>query len=280
MSKRTRTNLSKVSDEVKKQLVKWYTEDNLSALQISKLVEFKEDSVLKLLREHGVEIKTSHSLRKLPKFNEEAFLDITEPQAAYYYGWLLTDGWTVYNQDVIAISLEVKDEAIVRGLCDYIGYSQDRVFYRERVNPRRPDEKLYTANLKVANKILLDRLKIHGFAPNKSLKEVVPDVLLHNKYFWRGAFEGDGHISKPGGQLKMFICGGINICEKLVEYAKSIYPDHSMNIHISKQPLYYANSRRRELIKTVLDELYSGDISFRLERKYKLYLENFYGVHT
>ena len=279
MSKRTRTNLSKVSDEVKKQLVKWYTEDNLSALQISKLVEFKEDSVLKLLREQGVEIKTAHNLRNLPKYNEEAFLDITEPKAAYYYGWLLTDGWTVYNKDVIGLSIIASDDAVVYGLCEYMGYPLDRVHYVTRAD-KRTNKVSTTVRLKVVNKVLLDRLKMHGFAANKSLKETVPEVLKNNKYFWRGVFEGDGHLSKPKNALKLYVCGGPEICERWHDYCKEVYPEHSVNIYDSKYPMYYANTGRKELAKSVLDEIYSGDITFKLDRKYNLYLENFYGLHS
>src|SRR3990167_299778 len=95
-----------------------------SVRQICLDMPFAEDVALKVLRDFDIPIKTRKENRLSMGFtiNENAFSDVSEPECAYFYGWLLTDGClkkTKYAHN-ISLQLQLGDIKILESLQRYL----------------------------------------------------------------------------------------------------------------------------------------------------------------
>lgn len=250
-----------------------------SARKICLDMPFAEDIAIKVLRDFDVPIKSRKENRFSMGFsiNENAFADVNEPEAAYFYGWILTDGnlkETKYGHSV-SIQLKKTDIQIVQSLEKYLGLS-GRVKTRERLDART--NKVYSScEMQFQYAPITERLIGLGLETRKSLKEVCPKEFLFNRDFWRGALEGDGHLSRPDQDLKLQMCGSEILCNQWKEYCESLVPDMSVKVYELRNGLFYTYSGRSAQCKVVLDSLYLGvPEHLRLERKYNLYVGRYY----
>lgn len=252
-----------------------------SARQICLDMPFAEDVALKVLRDFDIPIKT----RKENRFsmghtiNENAFSDTSEPECAYFYGWLLTDGClkkTRYGHNV-SIELSLKDIEIVKSLQSYIRNGNT---VRERHRFDKRTGKTYSmCSFGFQYEPITERLITFGLSPRKSTKEECPEHFLFNRDFWRGVLEGDGYLSKLESCTKMQICGSEVLCNQWLQYCKSVVPDMHMTITADHKNngLFHTYSGRFEECKSVLDSLYlNTSESLRLSRKYNLYKGRYY----
>lgn len=252
-----------------------------SARQICLDMPFAEDVALKVLRDFDIPIKT----RKENRFsmghtiNENAFSDTSEPECAYFYGWLLTDGCllkTRYGHN-ISIELSLKDIEVVKSLQSYIR-NGNTVRERHRFD-KRTGTTYSMCSFGFQYGPITERLIAFGLSPRKSTKEECPEHFLFNRDFWRGVLEGDGYLSKLDSCTKMQICGSKELCNQWFEYCKSVVPEMHMTITEDnrKNSLFHAYSGRFNECKKVLDSLYQGvPEHLRLERKYNLYIGRYY----
>lgn len=250
---------------------------------IAKDFPFGKDVVLKVLRDFDIPIKTRKENRFSMGFtiNLNAFKDTKESEAAYFYGWLLTDGnlrETKYGHNV-TIELSLKDIEILEYLQSYIA-NGNIIRVRDRLD-KRTGNTYSMCSYAFQYEPITKRLIEFGLAPRKSLKEECPKEFLYNRDFWRGVLEGDGYLSKLSGCTKMQICGSEILCNQWFEYCKSVVPDMHMTVSSydksEEKKLYYAYSGRFEECKAVLDSLYLGvPEHLRLERKYNLYVGRYY----
>lgn len=253
-----------------------------SARKICLDMPFAEDVALKVLRDFDVPIKTRKENRFSMGFtiNETAFSDVNEPECAYFYGWLLTDGClrkTKYAH-IVSIGIQSKDSEVIESLCNYIGFTKDRVKHRDRFDKRTG--KVYkNTSLSFQYEPITQRLINFGLCERKSTKEFCPESMLLNRDFWRGVLEGDGYLSKLTACTKMQICGSETLCNQWFDYCKSVVPGMSMTITADPKGngLFHTYSGRFEQCKAVLDSLYLGvPKHLRLERKYNLYVGRYY----
>lgn len=254
-----------------------------SARKICLDMPFAEDVALKVLRDFDIPVKTRKENRFSMgfKINENAFSDVNEPECAYFYGWLLTDGnlrKTKYAHSV-TIELSLKDAEVLESLQAYINNgNMIRVRHREDQRTRNTNSMCsFAFQYEPITKRLID----FGLEPRKSLRELCPKEFLFNRDFWRGALEGDGYLSKLDGCTKMQLCGSEELMNQWFEYCKSVVPDMHMTIKSyskkEEKKLYYAYSGRFDECKAVLDSLYLGvPEHLRLERKYNLYVGRYY----
>lgn len=243
---------------------------------------FAEDAALKVLRDFGVHIKTRKENRLSMGFsvNEEAFLDTSEAECAYFYGWLVTDGnLRAGKHNQLSMELGLKDIKVLESLKAYVG-NTNKIAVRHRLDSRT-NNTYSTCSYSFQYAPITERLIGMGLAPRKSTEEYCPDVFIHNNHFWRGVLEGDGHLSKLGTSTKMQVCGSEEICMQWAAYCNFIVPD--MKVKITKQTfksgksLFHTYSGRFDECKAVLDSLYLGvPDHLRLERKYNLYVGRYY----
>ena len=254
-----------------------------SVEKISTDFPFGKDAILKVLRDFDIPIKTRKENRFSMGFsiNENAFLDQEEPECAYFYGWLLTDGClreTKYAHTV-TIQIQKGDISVLPSLEAYLGLSR-RVKTRDRFD-KRTGNTYSSCNMQFQYAPITDRLMDVGLEPRKSLNEVCPKEFLLNRDFWRGVLEGDGHLPKLGGYNKIQICGSEELCRQWADYCKSIIPEIKVTVYPatkkSGKNLFYAYCGKFEECKKILDSLYLGvPENLRLERKYNLYVGRYY----
>jgi hypothetical protein len=252
-----------------------------SARKICLDMPFAEDVALKVLRDFDIPIKTRKENRFSMGFtiNENAFSDVNEPECAYFYGWLLTDGClrkTKYAHSV-SMGLKLDDREILDSLEMYL-HLNERVKTRSRFY-KATGKTYHQAEIQFQYAPITERLISFGLTERKSTKEVCPKEFLFNRDFWRGVLEGDGYLSKLGSCTKMQICGSETLCNQWFDYCKSVVPDMSMTITADPRGngLFHTYSGRFAQCKAVLDSLYLGvPKHLRLERKYNLYVGRYY----
>lgn len=242
---------------------------------------FGRDVILKVLRDFDVHIKTRKENRFSMGFtiNESAFSDASEPECAYFYGWLLTDGTLTKRKygHQVSISIKSTDYKILESLSKYVGNGCS-IKYRERLDKRTG--KVYnTCSYSFSQHFIMERLLKFGLTERKSTREYSPKSFEMNRDFWRGVLEGDGYLSKLKDSTRMQICGSEVLCNQWYEYCKSVVPDMHMTITADPKGngLFHTYSGRFAECKAVLDSLYLGvPEHLRLERKYNLYVGRYY----
>jgi hypothetical protein len=252
-----------------------------SSEKISEDFIFSKDLVLKVLKDNGVHIKTRKENRFSMGFsiNEDAFVDVGEPECAYFFGWLLTDGClreTKYGHQ-IGLELSLIDLKVVESLSKYVK-SGNKISIRHR-NDKRTGNTYSMCSFTFQYAPITARLISLGLEARKSTRESCPDEFLLSRDFWRGVLEGDGYLSKLSGSTKMQICGSETLCSQWHEYCKSTVPNMHMTITADPKGngLFHTYSGRFDECKTVLDSLYLGvPEHMRLERKYNLYVGRYY----
>lgn len=250
-----------------------------SARKLCLDLPFSEDVALKVLRDFDIPIKTRKENRLSMGFtiNENAFLDINDPECAYFYGWLLTDGNITKREygHQVSIELNVKDIKLLESLANYIGNGSS-VKTRSRFDSRTGNT-YHMCSYSFSQSFIMERLIGFGLETKKSLKEVCPEEFLFNRHFWRGVFEGDGHLSRPDQDLKFQICGSELLCNQWKNYCQSLVPDMPVRVSEVRNGLYSSYSGRSAQCKIILDSLYlEVPEHLRLERKYNLYVGRFY----
>ncbi len=250
-----------------------------SARRICLDLPFEEDVALKVLRDFDVPIKTRKENRFSMGFsiNENAFLDTNEPECAYFYGWLLTDGNITKRKYGYQVSIQLKDtdSEILSSLSKYVNNGCN-VKFRERFDKRT--NKIYkSCSYSFSNYAIAQRLISIGLEESKSLKEIAPENFLENSHFWRGVFEGDGYLSRSNEDLKLQICGSRELCSQWKDYCQAIVQGMKVSVKEMRNGLWTTYSGRSAECKEVLDSLYLGvPEHMRLTRKYKLYIERYY----
>ena len=254
-----------------------------SARKICLDLPFEEDVAIKVLRDFDIPIKTRKENRFSMGFsiNENAFLDLAEPECAYFYGWLLTDGCLSekkYGHNV-TIELSLKDVEVLESLQAYIR-NGNIIRIRHRFD-KRTGNTYSMCSFAFQFEPITKRLISFGLEPRKSLNENCPEEFLYNRDFWRGVLEGDGHIPKLGGYNKIQICGSEQLCNQWAEYCKSVVPEIKVTVYSatkkSGKNLFYAYCGKFEECKKILDSLYLGvPENLRLERKYNLFVGRYY----
>ena len=254
--------------------VRMYSE-GMSAPEISVVLGNSKSNVTYALKLRGVIMKTKKEIKfyKNYSINEDAFSDLTTEESAYFYGWLLTDGWV--SKANVSIELSRKDEELLQNFKSYMG-SSNKIFQRTRlVKPTGNYSEM--SSFGFSHEPILDRLKSLGLKEKKSLEEVCPKVFEYNRHFWRGVIEGDGHISKRDNRIEL--CGSLELVKSFANFCtdlcSSINPRFTKN---GKMDIVRINGR--EGVNLILDKLYR-DCNLKLSRKYNVYLERYCnGVDT
>lgn len=138
------------------------------------------------------------------KVKVEQFLNIIDPNVAYFLGFLWADGCLPKTKGCYAIVLEIstKDEKdIEKNLMKLGNWNK---YYKTRNTSN-------VVKFVTNNKLLYNFLKENdyliksGASPDKILSEI-PEHLQH--YWWRGYFDGDGCISLNADDIR--ICSVYN----------------------------------------------------------------------
>lgn len=265
-----RTKYTSVTDKQAEEIASFYSK-GIPSTEVGKMFGCDHGTVLRIARDAGIEIKKPtelYSYRGI-EIDQMAFSDVQSEPAAYFYGWLLTDG--NLNKDRVSIELAQKDIELLENMKEYLK-SSNIIFKRSRLD-KRTGNTYHQCSFGFSNAVILERLKALGMEPKKSVKEKVPAELRDNKHFWRGVIEGDGSLTKKG---TVNLVGGEAMCLAFADYCKNILDvPHNSRI-VDRGNLFAVNISGKGVAKKILDCLYT-DAELKLSRKYKKYLELYYG---
>lgn len=206
--------------------------------------------------------------------NKNAFSDASEEACAYYYGWIVSDG-CLSDKGEVTLAVHTKDIEVLEGLKSYVG--GNRKVYSGSTKPDTRTGTVYeTSSFSFQDDDLTDRLVNFGLEQRKSTKEVCPEVFKFNRHFWRGMIEGDGSIARNSNEFTLV--GSESIVNDLADYCYSLFPECKPRFYI-KGKLHVFSLCSKVYSKQILDELYR-DCNFKLSRKYKIYLEKYYGTDS
>lgn len=247
-----------------------------SSVSIAKQYGCSDDTILRLLRNLGVEIAGKNDLMFRRgvgySIDKNAFKDTSTEKAAYFSGWLITDG-NVSDRGRVSLELQEQDDIVLKNLKEYLNLSNN-IYYRSRFD-KRTGNTYKGVTLYFSNAEVVDTLRRLNIVPRKSLKEVCPEVFKYNRHFWRGAIEGDGHISYRKS-YSLFLYGSEDFTNSFKTYVESLGVTAKVKRSTSTG-MYMCVVSSRDRVKIVLDHLYK-DCTLYLPRKYEVYKE-YYGEH-
>jgi len=262
---------TRVTDEVLMQSIVDYYVGGLASRKIAKLLKVSETTVSKILRLKNIKMRDIYESWEANgrTISKTAFSDFDNDRlAAYFYGWLVTDGCIHESKPCVSIGLKASDGYMVEAFKEYIGSScQTHLVEQKKL-------KKFVVQFSVSDKRIADCLRAQGMEARKSCKEKLPkfDWLYGKtaKDFWQGAIEGDGYI-RCGRSNELNLLGSDELldgfrqfCEKVVgvETKREIKATkHSPSL---KSISYFSNDAAK-----IAKYLWTDTVQ-RLERKYEI----------
>jgi hypothetical protein len=259
------------------EVVKLYTEENLTAKQISEKLNIGATTVNRILKRNNIDMNRIYHNKYY--FNENAF-DSNNPETAYWIGFLLTDGCvheytTKHCSPCITLQLKESDKSILEEYAKFLEYqgliTQDKIKrWKISINSYKLAEDLIKFNV----------------TPRKTFYAKAPEIFEDNNLFWRGVMDGDGSMwSGEKGILRINLTSAsLDLIEQFQEYCNNIL-DNSSNVNITS----FFTKEENEMYRVVytgnfalriLDIIYK-DNGPKLDRKYNKYIsykENNYAL--
>lgn len=256
--------------DISNSIVELYSK-GFSGHQIADKFEINKKTVYNVLNANGtLNPDRFNYSRRGGVLSETAFFDFNNDRlAAYFYGWLLTDG-CLSDEGCVSISLKESDKYIVDEFIRYLGLSRKSLFSTTIANGKEYGN--YSTSIK--DKIIAGRLSKQGLEPRKSGKEKLPkfDYLFGKtaKDFWQGCVEGDGWISLKGAS-QIGLLGSDELLKGFIEFCEKV-----CRVKIGKIPMRLYNTDKIKQVKFYNDDAMKiakvlwQDTVLRLERKYNL----------
>ena len=229
-----------------------------------------EGTVLHILNNSGVTITDANDkIYYHSNFNHDAFEDMTNEHALYFYGLLLADGCLSKNKsgnyNRVEITLKEEDKYMLQNLLDYLG--SDNSIRKITRFDKRTNKTYYANSVNFNDTNIVDRLISYGFSARKSLNEKVPPKhIASSRHFWRGMVDGDGCLSKDATSFTLSLVGSEDINKAFNEFVESNI-DVITKRKIVRQGdifnLYYSGNDARQVSKL----LYENSTIFLCRKK-------------
>lgn len=236
-------------------------EDIAIELQCSRYMLYQKFNEWNISRRNKIKAKPRSNA--IYAINYEYFKKIDTEHKAYWYGFLLADGYV--NERELSLCVKNTDIDIIQIFAEDIE-TDVPIKYDKYGNP------FITIVCKELSKSLLDK----GFHNRKSwsidfdyIKSFVPDELFN--HFIRGMFDGDGclkyysypYLKKP--QLHFGYTGVKNVCEFIKDFF-----DINRDLIFEGNVTYTVVSRDPNKIIEICTYLYNNSTIY-LKRKYEIY---------
>lgn len=215
------------------------------------------------------------------KSNIDQFINIGQPEIAYFLGFYWADG-SKPEKSSIRMEIKKSDGENLSEIFNMVGnfkktyrqrYKDNEVFGKEQIRLRLVDKNF--------SKFLTecDYDKKSYCSPTKILSKI-PENLKH--YWWRGYLDGDGCIFAPKkikkwgssvcfwGAISQDWTDLIELCIKLNIFYKVVFYERKNNTKIYKSSSFIIS--RKEDVVLLLDYIYMGD-NIGLQRKREIYLK-------
>lgn len=277
-------NTSKAK-KLEKEMAEMYA-SGISSEKIAEKFGLDGGTVRRAIKRQGVEIRPSTENKRIYELNDTWLDKIDSENKAYFYGFMLTDGSVDKDENSFKLSLNIKDEHILREFA-MILYGFEKIDYK----PYKVEsgETHMSANLRVYSIKFTKRLIELGCGPAKTFITKYPEWMpeyLH-RHFIRGLIDGDGcvYLSKDEKSARLLLTGTVQLLESVQEILK-------LNITGFKSSIKLETPERNNIIATLtisnlgvvkrtLDWLYK-DAVFYLKRKFNNYqkiIKQFYNIY-
>lgn len=214
-----------LGDKERKECLEKYI-NGTSIRQLSREYNVDPRVVKKILRKNKIEIRTGLGGYRKYSLNQDTFSDAeNNPEAAYWVGFLMADGYVNEKFMYTALFLSETDVDHVEKFRDFLGTNKP-VSIRERiVREGSYKNSKNSASLSVnSSKIVMDLVR-YGVIQNKTGREEAK-LLENNPHFWRGMIDGDGYISfqknSSIGSPYLSLTGSKIICEQFSKFIESL----------------------------------------------------------
>jgi len=223
------------------------------------------DLIWETLRRSGVaarnpsEAHTRHSLR-------HDALDVLTPDAAYWCGFLFTDGTIVRRtgirrtcQPEVAVVLQRRDRDHLVKLRDFLGSTHAITPIAPATVALNGGQGTGAVRYTVCSRRLADRLTTLGrYGP------AVNSALAASRDFWRGCIDGDGTICISGGIPQVKLVGSHWLLSAFVDFLGPVSSRRPLNVRPARN--IYVVSVSYATAEKVVERLYA-DASTALDRK-------------
>lgn len=251
------------TDEEEKEIAELYL-SGVSTREIAKRRGLSHHiSIVSALRRQGVEQRSAPERNRLYSLNPQAFDQIDNEQAAYFWGYLYADG--SINKRTLTIGLARKDEVLLHRIKHFIQSEAPIKATQERLSSDGP---LHQKSIvQITDRYLADRLREMGIMRDRLKPDLVfnqlPRELTH--HWIRGYFDGDGSARKSPS---IAFVGQ----QRLLEWMREVFardagtnPNLAVSKHRTANIYYLFISGRRQALKVV--EYMYRDATIWLERK-------------
>lgn len=249
--------VNKEKEEKLKQCIDLYDKYG-SIHKISKIIHLTESDISRYLKKYGIIIPYNAPKIK-NEFNENFFETIKTEQQAYWFGFLLADGY-VTKINRIGLELKLEDKSHIK---KFIKVIDGNCKITENNN---------TARLSIASAKMQNDLIKKGCVFNKSKNGFfnINDFSTQElqRHFIRGYFDGNGHIPKQMTRYELVITIG---SEKLAYQFKNLLQNFDIEMSLRNLNTYYRLElyNKCNFIK-LLNLMYQG-ANVYLDRKYETY---------
>jgi transposase-like protein len=224
---------------------------NKTRTEISKLLKISTQSIIKVLREEGL---NDYKVRKYT-INETLLDDINTFQKAQFLGLMFADGCVIANTNQFCISLKEDDKEYLEDTRKYLEYSGPVALHKKATTKFfKRGNKFYKTKdaygIRMCNTKFTNSLRKWGIEDNKSYVDfgISPIPVEHMNAFILGYFEGDGNIASSKIKNKNTISHAFSIiCQPRFANELQIFFKNHLNINL----LVYAATKDQPNLRRV-----------------------------
>lgn len=167
-------------------ILEMYNKGGKSSEHIAKALDIHPSTVCRVLKRHGIEIKSASYFNRKHLIYLDAFKNITTESQAYFLGLMYSDGNVSSSKPSFSITLHNKDIDTLKKFSEFI-FGCENIDYGKKYSTLRVN----------SSQIRKDLIKL-GCVPAKTFKLQLSDDIKNSKlfrHFVRGFFDGDGCIT-------------------------------------------------------------------------------------
>ena len=223
--------------------------------QIARLFGTSPTTVRAALRRVNVATRSQQQAVRLNAYalNREAFKEPLTPMAEYWSGFLMADG-RVTDNGTIVLRLQQRDRRHIEKFRAFLG-SEAPIYFEAATR---------SVGITVCSREMADDLGELGIIPRKLLISRACDSLADSPHFWRGMFDGDGHI--VWSTIQLF--GGMPLLEQWLSFARKF--GQQPTVARNRRELFVASSHGNAM-RDLVGRLYRGaPDEARLDRKFPM----------
>ena len=257
-------------NETYKQAIQYFIDNpNVSIKETAIRFNIDRGTLGKKLTE--LNLNNSKNRLKIYSFNENYFENITQPEQAYWLGWLHSDGNISKNQ--IRLRLSINDIEILELFNKSLNSNIPIIIEENNKGYGSKNSKI--ANLTINSSKMVSDLQKYGIVQNKT--DIIDFYNFNNdtltKAYIRGIFDGDGWCSFNENSREIGFSGNQQTCEKIAQFLTEKLAINNANV----KPLKTISRLRicnKAGIVSFYENILKGNRELSLKRKFDQ-IENF-----